>query len=339
MTLNKQTTDLLGKAMKAFIAYWEENAIDSPPDQQTDPETGRREVRNTDTAMEMLYNYIEERRPLLSQRDFKLIAIEKPFAVPLDETRPELVYIGRFDKVFKYQGRYYIAEHKTTTSYKKDGPFRTDFMESFSPNSQIDGYLYAGHLTYGKDLKAVWVDAALVHSLVHDGFRFIPIDRHLAQLAGWVWETRQWVAQIEANDLAAQNAPGDSPYFPAFAKNTEKCTSLFGLCPYLDLCKMWANPDQQEDTPPGFKDYKWEPFNELELGKAREIAGFSGKITKKHQLYDNTRASDFRKCGRFFYFRHRRHWILEADKRALLFGGAWHRAMDVVWLELAGGLA
>ena len=50
------------------------------------------------------------------------------------------------------------------------------------------------------------------------------------------------------------------------------------------------------------------------------------------ELYDNTRLSDFKKCPRFFFFRHRLHWSSTGEKRIpLVFGGAWHAGMDVIW--------
>jgi len=337
--LSNKTLELVKSSMAEFVSYWEENASETPVDQLTDPITGRPELRNAETAMEMLYNYIEERGPMLCGRDFKLLAVEQPFAVPLDEARPELIYIGRFDKVFKYQGRIYIGEHKTTTSYKKDGPFRFDFVESFSPNSQVDGYLYAAHLTYGDAVKGCWIDAALVHASVHDGFRFIPIDRHLEQLTGWVWETRYWISQIEANASAVDALRSERPnipYMAAFPKNTTSCTN-YGGCPYLDMCKMWSNPEHFEE-PDGFAIQKWEPFDELELAKAKRVLGIDRKVKRRDVLYDNTRVQSFRVCPRAFYYRHIRHFQPLGDRRALLFGGAWHRAMDRVWTELSGGV-
>ena len=235
---------------------------------------------------------------------------------------------GRLDKVVKYQNRHIIIEHKTTTSYKKDGPFRDDFTMSFSPNSQIDGYLYAGHMLYGKSLKSVWVDGALVHANVHDGFRFIPVDRQLSHLSSWLWETRYWIAQIEVNEWAlGQNSQEELDYMPAFPKNTSACTN-YGGCPYLDLCKMVSDPSVREDFP-GYLTKKWEPFDELEFQRAKGL-----KIKRGFRLFDNTRLQSFRGCNRAYYYRHYRDLISIGDRRALLFGSSWHEAMDVVWRDM-----
>jgi hypothetical protein len=330
VAVSTDTSIVLKKAMDAWMHYWTENAADADPN-STHTETGWTEIRNSLTAMEMLFNYIEDRKAFLQSRDFRLLDIERAFAVPIDSHRSDLFYIGRLDKVFEYQGRIYIGEHKTTTAYKKEGPFTNSFMDSFSPNSQIDGYLYAGHLIYGKRLKAVRVDAALVHKDIHDGFRWIEVERQFAQLDGWLWESRYWIEQIEANKNAMKaNYDPKAAYMPAFPKNTSACTN-FGGCPYLDLCKMVSNPDLREQFP----DYdisQWEPFTALEFNKQKK----KDQVVKPtDQLYDNTRLSAFRQCARAYYFRHERDLKPSQDRRALLFGGAWHEAMDVVWSEMA----
>lgn len=320
---------LVQNAMVAFKEYWDANANNSELFEADNG--GRPEIRNGQTAMEMLFNYIEERRPMLSRSDFELLEIEKPFAVPLDPDDDRLIYIGRLDKVFRYQKRIYIGEHKTTTLYKRDGPFQSAFVDSFSPNTQVDGYLYAAYHTYGKEFKAVWIDAALVHKDVHDGFRFIPIERQFAQIDTWLWEARYWIAQIEANK-DAYNAINDrnTDYLAAFPKNTVSCTQ-YGGCPNLDLCKMWANPDVHA-LPHGFRLERWEPFDELKLAEIKQPALLNRPINPLgDNIYDNTRVQEFRTCPRKFYYRHIRDWTPGDDRRPLLFGGSWHAAMDVVW--------
>lgn len=47
------------------------------------------------------------------------------------------------------------------------------------------------------------------------------------------------------------------------------------------------------------------------------------------RLYDNTRLSDYKRCPRFFFFRHVMHWVSTGERRLpLIFGGAWHTEMD-----------
>ena len=330
--VRSMTLEITQKGLAAFAAKWENESSGAVLDQVEDPDTGRVEIRNIQTASDMLFNYIEDRAALMKERSFRLLGVERPFAVPLDPDRPELIYVGRLDKEIEYDGQVYIVEHKTTTAYTKNGPFRAQFVDSFSPNSQVDGYLYSGHLRHGERLKACWIDAALVHREVHDGFRFIPIERRLQQLTAWVWETLYWVRQIEANTAVAGDGAGSAlDYLPAFPKNTSSCSHYEG-CHALNLCKMFSNPAAIADPPAGYTEEKWEPFDERLLENARE-AGI--KISKKTVLFDNTRIASFRTCPRLFYYRHIRDWAPLGDKRALLFGGAWHSAMDTIWPLMA----
>ena len=165
----------------------------------------------------------------------------------------------------------YIPEHKTTTAYKKNGPFRNEYMDSWSPNSQVDGYLYAGHMLYGQNVKELWVDAALVHKQVHDGFKFIPVNRSISMLDGWLYETRFWIEMIqqETEKLKKLRDSGDSnnlSFLPAFPKNTGACFHYAG-CPYRDICKMVNNPEHYDEPPMGYKEEHWSPFDVLELEK------------------------------------------------------------------------
>lgn len=161
----------------------------------------------------------------------------------------------------------FTVTHNTTTSYKKDGPFRADFVDSFTPNSQIDGYLYAGHSMFKDKMQGVWVDASLVHKTVHDGFMFIPVERQLPQLDAWLWETHYYIDQIEGNlSVLEERKNAGVNYLAAFPKNTGSCSN-FGGCQYADICRSVANPALLDEPPLGFKFEHWSPFDEIKLEK------------------------------------------------------------------------
>lgn len=333
-SVNTDTMVIVEEAMKAFIEYWNNNAKET--DVYETIKDGAPQIRNAQTAMEMLFNYIEDRKNFL--KNIELIEIEQPFAVPLDPSDQGLIYIGRWDKVIREKGQIKGIEHKTTTSYKKNGPFQNAFMDGFSPNSQIDGYLFALSIRYGKAVSGILVDAALVHKDVHDGIRFIQVQRQFAQIETWLWETRYWINQIEANwEVYEKNDFSQAEYLGAFPKNTISCTQ-YGGCPYLDLCKAWSNPERY-GNPPGFIEEKWEPFDELKILPGSPVVvgqdDVDGQnIRERQRVYDNTRVSEFRTCPRKYYYRHVRHWKPTEDRLPLIFGGAWHAAMDVVWDKL-----
>lgn len=223
--------------------------------------------RNPMVALEMLYGYVDARRPLFQRESFKLLAIEQPFAVPLDPEDDTLFYVGRLDKVFEVKEGIMIGEHKTTSLYAKAGGFRSMFLDSFSPNSQVDGYLHAARILYGDRLKSCWIDASLVHKTQHDFFKIVPIERQFSQLEAWLWETRLWIDEIEAH-WERLKEPGIEKlkYMPAFPKNTGACQDFARNCTYIDLCKMWPNPVAR-DLPDGYNKEHWSPFERLGLDK------------------------------------------------------------------------
>jgi hypothetical protein len=262
---------VVAEAYAAFCRHWIEAGM--PPPDEIDPDEMERMLpRIPQVAEEMFWNYLEARQYIFKDPSFKLIAIEQPFAVPLDPNDNSLFYVGRLDKTFEFRRQIIVGEHKTTTSYRKalgkgGVPFRSDFLDSFSPNSQIDGYLYASRQLYGAKATSVWVDAALVHKTVHDGFTFIPVDRQFAQLDAWLWETMHWVDQVESNIAVLNERSADAAstrYLAAFAKNTGNCSS-YGGCPMMDICKTIANPATLTEVPLGYRVESWSPFQIVKL--------------------------------------------------------------------------
>jgi hypothetical protein len=139
-------------------------------------------------------------------------------------------------------------------------------MSSFSPNSQIEGYLYAGQLLYPDNFKGVWIDAALVHKTIHNGFRKIPINKNLEMLDAFLWEAIYWANDIDTSLKMLEECSPDDPYMRTFPKNTESCQDYYG-CAYQSVCRFHPNPMRVEHPPEGFKVERWEPFKELELEK------------------------------------------------------------------------
>src|SRR3972149_431749 len=262
-------SEVLVEAMRAFWENWEKEG--APPKASWSLETEEKfGARTPNNAAEMLVEYIELRRPWLKQ--IELLAVEKPFAVLLDAKDTSVVYVGRRDKDFRFEDFIYTGEHKTSTSYSiKDG-FKNQFLDSFSPNSQIDGYIHAGHMDYGADYRGVWIDAALVHKKVRS-FKIIQISRMTTMLDSWLHDTRNWIARLisdltshEIEKMEAQGGykPG---FMRSFPKNTDSCFDFGSSCPYINLCKAWSNPAEHSEPPDGFIVERWEPFKELELSK------------------------------------------------------------------------
>lgn len=261
--------DIVEAAHKAFLKTWEESDM-IPWEAMTIEDEQKMTPRTPGIAKEMLAGYVKIRRPFMVQ-NAELIDIERPFMVPLFEDEKKF-YIGRLDKVVKINGRITILEHKTTTAYKVNGFFRTDWVESWSPNSQVDGYLHAAHVIYGAKNVDLWIDGALVHKKVHDGFKFIPVSRQTSMLDIWLSETKYWLHQIKAEqvhlDILQQEDPDtkNNLGYPldAYPKNTNSCSHYNG-CSFKDLCKTIINPEAYAEPPLGFVEDKWEPFDILNI--------------------------------------------------------------------------
>jgi hypothetical protein len=257
--------DLVALGYDAFVAEWIKAL--PHPDELSPDDLENLAPRTPQIAKEMLWGYVEAREYLFSYPAFRVLTIEEPFAVPLDPDDPTLFYVGRVDKVFEHRGAVIGLDHKTTTSYKKGGPFRGDFVDSFDVSSQLDGYIYALRTQYGARAHEVWIDAALVHKQVHDGFKIIPEARAEEFADSWLWETMNWVDAIKGNIAAlVERRDPDAPYMAAFPRNTNSCVQ-YGRCQFLDICRMCVNPETFAEPPLGYRYEPWSPLDELKLKK------------------------------------------------------------------------
>lgn len=253
--------DLVELAMYSFGEKWAGEGY-KPIDQLDFQDLEMLGARTPMNAKEMFRNYIEQREGILT--NMTLVAAERPFAVPLYPDRTDIWYIGRRDKDIIINGDRVVIEHKTTTEYKVDGGFKSSYVESWYPNSQCEGYLYASNIEYG-NVKQVWVDAALVHKKVHDCFKFIPVGATFAALDAWLWEARDWVERVESERERLLNMTGAEKVLTAFPKNTEQCCDKYGMCSFIDICRGYPNPEQLREPPAGFIFEPWNPFDLLHI--------------------------------------------------------------------------
>lgn len=240
--------DLVQLGLAGFLNTWEAEGLPPQPTLEQAEELG---PRTPATAHEMLYKYIENRWPILQEAE--LLASEQPFAVPLPGTA-NTWYIGRLDKVIRHH-QTVALEHKTTTEYKKDGGFKTAYLEGWNSDSQVKGYEFGGRLFF-PELTQVWVDAALVHKTVHDKFKFVPVYHQHPLLQEWLTDTKDWITRLEADEQRG--------YFP---KNENSCVGKFGPCQFIDICRTTPDPRTLQEVPAGYVVEKWEPFEVLGLNK------------------------------------------------------------------------
>jgi hypothetical protein len=276
-----ETIELAKLAYRAWEDCWAEEGYPREIEMDKEWETKLR-ARTPQTAIEMIMSYIVERFDLIKFQ-YKLVAVEQPFIVPLDPADTGLWYSGRIDKVIERtegpnSGKRYIVDHKSTSAYSKAHGFLPSFTESFSPNGQVDGYAYGAKMLYGDDFGGVYIDGALVHKIHHDIFCFLPVSRSQDQMDAWLWECREEIRRIEADrkvlDIAWEESSGtpscnsgvlNLSYLPAAPKNTGSCYNFNSPCMYMDLCKSWGNPLRgiiEHGTPAGYIINEWSPFSD-----------------------------------------------------------------------------
>lgn len=260
-------------AFEAFVAEWVKRG-EKDPDDIDDDELERIKFRNPATAHEMIFYYIERRTGMFQQPSIQLLSVEEPFAVPLMKENVDILYGGRWDKIIKLHGSIRAIEHKTTTAWRYPRNLREEYLKSFLPNNQIDGYIYAGRMKYGRQFNNVYVDIALVHKSQHDVFELLPIDRGPGDLEAWLWDTWYWVNEIERNLEASKTVKPSDPYMHAFPKKTASCYRFPHNCQFLPVCSTMSNPMGIKARPPKdnygnpiFRIEKWDPFDHLKLDK------------------------------------------------------------------------
>lgn len=253
---------VVGKAFEAFKKAWLAAGM---PEEDTMDDLDRKFwlPRVPNTAYEMLWGYYDQRHRFI--KDCELLEVERPFAVPLTPDDPTLFYVGRIDKIVRPgENKKSIRglDHKTTTATKligKKTKIRPLFLESFSPDSQMDGYLFALGMIY-ETYCDLYVDCALVHATEHDAFSFVPVDRMPEMLDGWLGTTHWWINTIESELETLGMSSKHDRYLSAFPQNTRSCFDFNTACPFLPLCKSRSNPESWEEVPPGFKIEKWDPL-------------------------------------------------------------------------------
>lgn len=255
--------ELIFLAMTRFEAKWTEEGLPAMKD-ITLENIENFGARIPTTAMEMLGHYIDAKRHILERAE--ILAIEQPFAIPLYGDRDDRWYIGRLDKVIRFNGDQIVIEHKTTSEYAIDGGFKRQYINSFSPNSQVEGYMFAANIYY-PNTRYVWIDAALVHKKVHDAFKFIPLSHTPIVIESWLVEVRNWSERIAADEASLVDESDTNSNVPmrAFPRNTGECIGKYGECQFRNICHLVTNPHAIAEPPEGYKMERWEPFETLGL--------------------------------------------------------------------------
>ena len=251
----------------SFLTVWDEQGY---PSIDTHDDTVWEDIspRTPDIAASIIIAYVQENTPWI--RSCELIDVEKPFLVPIHPDRGDVFYGGRWDKLIRKDGKLWIIDHKTTTVYRKSGGFAESFLESFSPNSQVDGYIFGGNLAFPKEVAGVFIDAILVHKTVRK-FAHIPITKDVHTLDEWLWEANREIDRIEEDRNRVEVAKNlHDRSLEAFPKNTGACFNYNSRCVYFEQCQAAGGRPHKLSLPLGFKEEKWSPLYQDQLKKLME---------------------------------------------------------------------
>jgi hypothetical protein len=69
-------------------------------------------------------------------------------------------YAGKIDRIIKYQGLYYVEDHKTTASCSVDGPSSGYYFKQFDPNNQMMGYAWLAMQLTGLPIAGVRIKSS-----------------------------------------------------------------------------------------------------------------------------------------------------------------------------------
>lgn len=140
-------------------------------------------------------------------------------------------YAGKIDRVFEFQGLYYVEDHKTT------GAMGTYYFQQFDPSNQMMGYAVLGQELTGLPIAGVRINA---HAVLKTTSKFArsTITYAPERLEEWKRNYNLWVSRLEeAHELAdpkrgmVHNAPES-----AFPMNLNACAGKFGPCSYVGVC-------------------------------------------------------------------------------------------------------
>lgn len=164
------------------------------------------ETKNRFTLLRTMVWYLDERAendPLVTLLDAEgRPMVERSFRLELFTAGSETILLcGHLDRVGEINGQVWINDLKSTKSSLSEGSSGY-FFDTFSPDNQMDTYIFAGSIVLPRPASGILLDGAQV---AQDFSRFAraPITRTKSQLAEWLQDTKELIARAEQYALRA----------------------------------------------------------------------------------------------------------------------------------------
>jgi hypothetical protein len=133
---------------------------------------------------------------------------------------------GRVDQFIQFNGGFYIRDWKTT------GYMPQNYDKKFDPNSQVQGYVWAGGQLSGRRF-----NGALIETVYNTKTKGPQIMQHFVDFS--TGQMEQWIVSQMMHEQFIRTAWAriEELGYLAFPQNTGACTSM-GLCRFRDACLM-----------------------------------------------------------------------------------------------------
>lgn len=135
-------------------------------------------------------------------------------------TDERITFVGKLDKMVKFNSQTYIKDRKTTKN-----ELNAKYFANYSPNGQVSHYTLAGQIAFGEDVKGLIIEGIQIGT-TFARFRRAKIDRPKAVLDEWLRDQGEYLARIERW--------AEAGYWP---QNDAAC-ALYGGCEFRAICAM-----------------------------------------------------------------------------------------------------
>lgn len=166
-------------------------------------------------------------------------AVELHFKVPLGPVisflpETEVVMCGYMDRVVDFQGTPLVLDNKTTGASISTEKGSEAYFKNFTPDNQIDTYVWAAKEAFGIPVRGVIIDAMQIAKTKTAFARHI-IHRTTGQIAEWRGGLNYWLRLAATSSMALLHVKTGEDRAQVFPQNQTSCHK-YGGCTFRNIC-------------------------------------------------------------------------------------------------------